>query len=238
MKHKMLSLSLYLFLFLAINVNAQETCKVLMPEIAASYDGPCKKGKAEGSGKAQGKDRYAGFFKDGLPSGKGIYNWENGDSYDGDWLKGKMDGQGIKIVKRSGKADSVLNGFWKKDTYIGKYERPFVVHNQSSQISRVEVRKATEEDLNSISVELVNSGGSLPAFGASSLGQKTILTDVTILSGKFEKKVNSNDGTKVASLKLLEVEFPFKARFKLGIHELTVEIMEEGDWVIEAFLND
>jgi len=238
MKKLTLSIFLYFFLFLFIEVSAQETCKVLMPEISASYDGPCKKGKAEGNGKAQGKDRYAGFFKDGLPSGRGIYNWENGDSYDGDWLKGKMDGQGIKLVKREGKADSVVNGFWRKDTYIGKYERPFIIHNQSSQISRIEIRKSTEEDLNSISVELVNSGGNLPAFGASSLVQKTILTDITILSGKFEKKVNNNDGTKVASLKLLEVEFPFKARYKLGIHEFIIEIMEEGDWVIEAFLNN
>ena len=238
MKNLTISLSVYFFLFLTVKVGAQENCKVLLPEIAASYDGPCKKGKAEGSGKAQGKDRYAGYFKDGLPSGKGIYNWENGDSYDGDWLKGKMDGQGVKIVKRPGKTDSVLTGFWKKDTYIGKYERPFLVHNQSSQISRIEVRKSTEEDLNSISVELVNSGGSLPAFGASSLGQKSILTDVTLLSGKYMKKVNSNDGTKVASFKLLEVEFPIKARYRLGIHEFTVEILEEGDWVIEAFLNN
>jgi len=238
MKNLTLSLSLYCFLFLVIKLSAQETCKVLIPEIASTYDGPCKKGKAEGSGKAQGKDRYAGFFKDGLPSGKGIYNWENGDSYDGDWLKGKMDGQGVKIVKRQGKADSVVSGFWKRDTYIGKYERPYFIHNQSSQISRIEIRKSTEEDLNSISVELVNSGGSLPAFGASSLGQKALLTEVTTLSGKFIKKVNSNDGTKVASFKLSEVEFPFKARYKLGIHEFIVEIMEEGDWVIEAFLNN
>ncbi|SDM72706.1 MORN repeat-containing protein [Daejeonella rubra] len=238
MRNLTINLSVFFFLIFTAKVMAQETCKVLIPEISASYEGPCKKGKAEGSGKAIGKDRYTGFFKDGLPSGKGIYSWENGDTYDGDWLKGKMDGQGIKIVKRAGKTDSVVNGFWKKDTYVGKYERPFFIHNQSSQISRIEVRKSTEEDLNSISVDLVNSSGSLPAFGASSLGQKTILTDVTILSGTFVKKVNSNDGTKVASLKLLEVEFPFKARYKLGIHELTVEIMEAGDWVIEAFLNN
>ena len=238
MRNLTVNLSVYFFLFLAVKLTAQEPCKVLLPEIAASYEGPCKKGKAEGSGKAIGIDRYSGFFKDGFPSGKGIYNWENGDSYEGDWLKGMMDGQGKKIVKRPGKADSVVNGFWKKDTYIGKYERPFQIHNQSSQIERIEVRKSTDEDLNSISVELLNSGGSLPAFGASSLGQKTILTDVTLLSGKFLKKVNSNDGTKVASFKLLEVEFPFKARYKIGIYEITIEIMEEGDWVIEAFLNN
>jgi hypothetical protein len=70
------------------------------------------------------------------------------------------------------------------------------------------------------------------------LGQKSILTDVTLLSGKFLKKVNANDGSKVASFKLLEVEFPIKASYKLGIHEFTVEILEEGDWIIEAFLDN
>ena len=238
MRNLAICLSAYFIVIFAVKVNAQEVCKVLLPDISASYEGPCKKGKAEGSGKSQGKDRYAGLFKDGLPSGKGIYNWENGDSYDGEWLKGKMDGQGIKTVKRSGKTDSVVTGFWKKDMYVGKYERPFYLHNQSSQIGRIELRKSPEEDLNSITVELLNLSGSLPAFGVASIGQKTILTDVTIISGTFIKKENSNDGTKIASFKLLEVEFPFKAKYKLGIHEFTVEIMEAGDWVIEAFLDN
>lgn len=33
-------------------VCSQETCRVLLPNIALKYEGMCKKGKAEGTGKA------------------------------------------------------------------------------------------------------------------------------------------------------------------------------------------
>ena len=43
-----------------VSVCAQETCKVLKPEISGSYLGDCKKGLANGKGIARGTDGYEG----------------------------------------------------------------------------------------------------------------------------------------------------------------------------------
>ncbi len=236
MKRLLLFLSVYCGLVNAVSVFAQEPCKVLLPEIAANYDGPCKKGKAEGPGTASGTDKYSGNFKDGLPSGKGVYQWQNGDIYDGYLLKGKMDGNGTMTYKRSGKADSVVTGFWKKDEFVGKYERPFIIHSQSSQITRIEVLKGSDDDESTITVELLNSEEGLPR--PVSIIQKTILTDITVASGSYDKKVSLNEVNRGVAFKLLDVVFPFKARYKVGNLEMVIEIMEPGDWLINVYQNN
>jgi hypothetical protein len=56
-----------------------EDCKVLLPALSGSYEGSCKKGVADGRGKASGTDAYEGEFRKGLPDGKGTCTWSNGD---------------------------------------------------------------------------------------------------------------------------------------------------------------
>ena len=58
-------------------------CRVMVDDIAGSYEGDCYKGKAHGVGKAIGKDTYEGEFKKGYPEGKGTYTWINGDYFEG-----------------------------------------------------------------------------------------------------------------------------------------------------------
>jgi len=219
-------------------VAAQETCKVLVPAISNKYEGLCKKGKADGEGKADGTDHYAGTFKDGFPNGQGIYRWENGDIYNGKWYRGKMDGQGTKTLKRDGKADSVVNGFWKRDSYIGKFESPFIIHSQTNQIARIEIQKKSGDDENTITVELSNTSGGIPSLGVSQNGAKASISNINILTGAYLRVVNMMDGIKGTSQMLTEVEFPFKAQFKIGNQEMTIEILEPGNWLINVFLNN
>lgn len=230
-----LSLSAICFI---MPLSAQETCRVMVPAIAAKYEGPCKKGKADGEGKADGTDHYAGTFKDGFPSGQGLYRWENGDFYEGKWYRGKMDGQGIKTFKRAGKADSVVSGFWKRDIYVGKFESPYIIHSQTNQIARIEIQKKSEDDENSITIELSNTSGGIPSLGVSPGGAKASITNINIMAGAYLRSVNMMDGPKGTSQKLTEVEFPFKARFKIGTQEMVIEILEPGTWLISAFLNN
>ena len=51
-------------LFLSSNLLAQQdgSCKVLLPEIAGTYDGQCKDGLANGKGTSKGEDEYSGTF--------------------------------------------------------------------------------------------------------------------------------------------------------------------------------
>ena len=69
------------FYLFPANVFAQ--CEVIPDDIKGTYDGECKKGKANGFGKAVGTDTYEGEFKKGFPHGKGTYTWGNGNIFTG-----------------------------------------------------------------------------------------------------------------------------------------------------------
>lgn len=105
---------------------SQEACEVLMPQISGQYIGKCKKGLAHGKGLALGIDRYDGTFKNGYPSGRGVYTWSDGTVYDGEWKQGKRSGKGTYSYVEDGKAE-ILTGIWEDDRYIGQVpEKPKV----------------------------------------------------------------------------------------------------------------
>ena len=99
-----------------MNMNFND-CRVMVDDIAGSYEGECLKGKAHGQGKAIGKDTYEGEFKKGYPDGKGTYTWINGDYFVGEFVKGEREGEG-KMVYASVNADSVQSGYWEEDVLV------------------------------------------------------------------------------------------------------------------------
>ncbi len=126
-----------LILFSASLFSQQSDCKVMLPEIAGTYSGECKKGLAHGDGKAVGTDQYEGRFVKGLPDGKGIYRWASGIRYEGEWKSGMKDGEGKMVY-----SDSTVTGFWKADKYVGlKLIAPYKVTN-SMNVSRSTFKKS------------------------------------------------------------------------------------------------
>ena len=132
-----------LFLFTIISVStAQEVedpnkCKVLKSELVGEYEGECKKGIANGFGKATGKDRYEGEFKKGLPDGEGTYTWSTGEVYTGEWKKGQRNGLGKYTFTHEGR-DSINEGQWKKDIYIIDYSAGYEVKSISTFSRKVD----------------------------------------------------------------------------------------------------
>lgn len=98
---------------------AQNSGKVLIPNISKSYEGELKKGLAHGNGEAKGIDTYSGQFKKGFPQGEGTYVWQNGDFYVGNWHKGQRNGEGEFHTKFENR-DTIYAGIWKKDKYMGR----------------------------------------------------------------------------------------------------------------------
>jgi hypothetical protein len=86
-------LPLIALLFLSTTSVAAD-CSVKDTEIAKEYAGDCRNGLANGEGKAAGRDKYVGGFRDGLMHGKGTYNWSSGSQYVGDFSDGMMHGKG------------------------------------------------------------------------------------------------------------------------------------------------
>jgi hypothetical protein len=119
----------------------KDGCEVMLEPISGEYEGDCKKGLANGKGKATGLDSYEGDFKKGLPDGAGIYTWSNGDVFVGTFKKGMKEGDGKLTYHPDRFADSVLTGFWNKDVYYGLYENPYKVLSKTGPVNRVIVRK-------------------------------------------------------------------------------------------------
>src|SRR6185312_7025404 len=62
-------------------------------------------------------DKYTGQFNSkGLQHGKGVYEFVNGDIYDGDFVNGKFEGKG-KFTSAEG---DIYEGEFKSDLYHGK----------------------------------------------------------------------------------------------------------------------
>jgi len=207
---------------------AQETCEVSVAPLKGTYTGDCEKGKANGQGKAVGTDTYEGSFKKGYPEGSGKYTWKNGDSYTGAFKKGLKEGKGQMNSTVDGKA-KVVTGFWKKDEYMGKYEKPYILHGTTSNVGRVEINR-TKSTRSTITIEvhsLINgtmSGGSrIPS-----------LTEIRTLTGTFNTKITNKLSNKEVSV-LQAVIFPFKATFVFDSNsQVDVEFFEEGEWTIDV----
>lgn len=100
-----------------------ETCQVLLKELQGEYKGECKKGLAHGQGFAKGTDSYQGKFKKGYPHGEGKYIWDENTYFEGHFRKGKKSGFG-KSFSIINERDSITEGYWVNDIYIGKIENP------------------------------------------------------------------------------------------------------------------
>lgn len=90
-------------------------CKVNDVDINEDYRGECLNGLAHGKGSATGRDYYVGEFNGGNKHGYGIYTWDSGGRYVGNYLNDQQSGKG-SYIDQSKRTDGVfqngkLNGF-------------------------------------------------------------------------------------------------------------------------------
>ncbi len=210
--------TLILFFSLHTNIFAQETpCQVISEALKGTYTGDCIDGKANGKGIAAGKDNYDGEFKNGFPDGIGTYKWQNHEYYTGNWKKGLRQGVG-EMHYITTKGDSTVKGFWKKDKYIGLYEKAYDVIATSSHVSKVDcsITNKKGKDIN-ITVH------QLAAFIAT-------ISNISVLTGTYYTKSNQTLSN-YSTTRIQDVTFPFRAIFYLSNGE-SAEILfnESGDY--------
>lgn len=214
----------FLTLFSGVTAVAQDqtsACQVLLPQIAGTYEGECKKGLADGMGKAQGIDLYEGCFKKGYPEGHGKYTWKDGASFEGEWKKGQKEGFGI-LTNHPASRDSILTGYWIDDEYIGTEKSPYKVNNKGINILGLNVtRVGTDKD--QIAVEFNKNGKPLSIYSFS----------VTEVLGGYST-ISKSDFSKT----LLNVRFPFRAEMAGGAYVFDVTISQKGSWKIIVNVTD
>lgn len=220
-------------LLLSNTLVAQDNCKVLQTAIVGTYTGDCEGGKANGNGKSVGTDAYDGEFKAGYPEGVGTYTWANGSIYTGSFKKGKMDGKGQMNLKTPAGKDSLLVGFWKKDKYIGEYEFPHKVQDQSSKVVRVNISIINKGD-KSGNINISSSQAVSSSTGATNVAPT--ITEINVISGQYISKTSSNI-TKTSVLRLQQMIFPFRARFIYNTGDVFEAIFnEKGDYEVTVNL--
>lgn len=216
--NKLLASAIFLTLFSGLTVVAQDqtsACQVLLPQIAGSYEGECKKGLAEGMGKAQGIDFYEGYFKKGYPDGHGKYAWKDGATFEGEWKKGQKNGYGV-LTNHPGLRDTILTGYWIDDDYIGTEKSPYKVNNKGINIIGLNVTRVGS-DKDQIVVEFNKNGKPLSIYSFS----------VTEILGGYST-ISKSDFSKT----LLNVRFPFRAEMAGGAYVFDVTISQRGSWKI------
>lgn len=224
---------LFYFFIHNINLYAQGNCEVKLKSVQGAYSGECSNNLAMGRGKSIGIDTYEGQFKDGYPDGRGMYTWNDGHYFLGNFIKGKKTGGGEMFFESVSGADSVITGFWDKDNFIGRFAFPFKVISYSSRINRVECMLRSKSGRN-ISITAKHRGG---PTGINSTQTPSYITEILIISGSFKKE--TDPPVNYASLKILEdVIFPFEAIFYLNNGENTkVLINEKGSYEIFIDMN-
>jgi len=231
LKAKFVSAALLLLSFCAYS----QTCEVDKESLKGTYTGDCKKDKAHGKGKAIGKDTYEGEFKNGLPDGQGKYTWSNRTVFEGKYVKGLREGKGIMIFKREGAQDSTIEGFWKKDSYIGQHEKPWEVHSKSGSVRNVEVQ-FTPDKMNRVKVIITNTTGGVTGLSGQMAQYK--VDNLVLLKGSFQRQTNLESHYKSTETSYLEVMFPFRVKLQMQREEIELEMFEEGSYIVNISINN
>lgn len=228
---KMIILSL---LLLPTHLYSQN-CEVETASLKGAYTGDCKKGKANGKGRAIGIDTYEGEFKNGVPDGQGTYTWNNKNVFNGKYIKGLRDGKGIMTFKNEGGQDSVVDGYWKKDIYIGKHERPWQVMAKTGSVTKVDVEYSSDNN-SRIKVIVTNTSGGVTTLNAPLAELK--VDNIIVLKGFFERRTSLELHFKSTETTLLQVTFPFHGKFQIGKDEVEIEFYETGSYTVNISVNN
>jgi hypothetical protein len=223
---------------LIVTTSMAQDCKVLLKPIAGVYEGDCKSGKADGQGKSVGKDNYEGEFRSGVPDGKGIYTWQNKDWFEGIWKRGEREGEGTLHVTNGGTKDSVVVGFWKKDKYVGRYEKAYQVLSQSQSISTVSVTELKESKLGEIAIVLSSVSGGVNTLSSQmktgTESAKIKLTAIDVTQGDYNGYSEIPYQPKATKFIVRKVVFPFKAFFRSDTHFVEIAFYQEGNYIVDV----
>lgn len=131
-----------------------------------------------------------------------------------------------------------LNSFAVSAQEKVKAEKPFVVHDKTSKISRVDIRRDTKGTQNIIQIDATNSSGGAN-MASSSMGMAAAdITGFNVINGSYNMTRQVSKSSRGMSVQLLDVIFPCRVRVTISDQFLDVEIKEPGFWkVVVGLIN-
>ena len=218
MKSTLITLLIALISF--CSYSQQITGPVLKEELTGKYEGDLKKGLAQGRGTAIGQDTYTGQFYKGLPEGKGIYSFGNGNVYTGGFSKGLFSGKGVMTYKKAN-GDSIVEGFWEDGKYAGKtLIAPYEISNKTGSANPYITRNG---DVNKVEIVVMDP------FNA-------YINPTIIATGEFtnENYYSRNLYSDAKFPLTFDIRYSCTNRYRSGMIDSTVRIKinKPGSWQI------
>lgn len=260
MKSKKLATNIFIlmfFIFHCSTTSAQQDCEVSVSSLVGSYTGDCKGGKANGKGKAIGKDSYEGNFKNGYPDGEGIYKYQNGNFYSGSFSKGLMQGKGEFHYLNLNKEDSIVRGVWA-DNIHRDYDKEYIIISKTSAIVKFNIKEIKGDATNRIIIESKplmksaslssiqsskNESNGSPGSGYRDPGydlnsdkfspQVTPISNYTVSQGAFLNAFNRKTD-KEATTEFQQVTFPFKTVVYFNDDFVEFIIYKPSSWKLDV----
>jgi len=139
------------------------------------------------------------------------------------------------VIKRAGSADSLVEGYWKKDVFIGKNEKPWIVYSKTGSVTKVDAEFEVDQ-MHRIRFIVTNTTGGVGSVG----GQlpKFKVDNVVILKGNYERLTSLESHYKSTETSLMEIRFPLRVKLQIAREEIEMEFFEAGNYTVNIAINN
>ena len=159
-----------------------------------------------------------------------------GTVFEGTFTRGMKEGMGILTYKKPGFPDSVVQGFWKKDVYAGKFEKPFTIYSKGRTFTDVDIRHE-RSPFNQISFFVASTSGGTANLDDLSVVPRISVEDIDLIVGSFGKQtLNDNHAKKMETI-LSDVIYPIRMQVTINKEIIEIEFREKGSYLVDIKIN-
>ncbi|HEY0669271.1 MAG TPA: hypothetical protein VGD22_13885, partial [Sphingobacteriaceae bacterium] len=135
-------------------------------------------------------------------------------------------------------------GTWENNTLQKQSKDAFIIHLKSAHVTEVDVKRRKSSN-NNVSINLTNSNSGA-TFSTNPSGDQANwqqipppqLTDITVLEGLYDNIQKNKENARTTSTMLSQVKYPLRIKIEISDQNVDVELLEEGDWIINITLDN
>ncbi len=113
-----------------------------------------------------------------------------------------------------------------------KAEKPYIIHDKSFKVTRVDVRRDLKGADDVIQIDATNAAGGTGMISTHATLPPAVITNVNIVNGSYNQTRELAKTPRGMSLQLLDVVFPCRVRLTISGQYVDVEIKESGFWKV------